>query len=124
MKIVLSFYLIGQYGLVGMALAAAVPQMLLYVTIYPFFMARVLKLSQAQVMISSLSSGLLALFVSIPTALLIKYLIPIEGWMTFFVNIAIVTAVAAIPGWLIIDSEDRTLLKDIFKSKNSLNYTE
>jgi len=115
MKIVLSFYLIGRFGLLGMALAAAIPQMLLYVTIYPYFMARILKTSLGQIMMTGLSSGMLALFVSIPAALLIKYLIPVDGWLTFFANIIIVTAVAAVPGWFIIETEDRAMFINFFK---------
>lgn len=114
-KIVLSFILIQRYGLVGMALAAVIPQILLYITIYPYFMARVLKLPLARIMINSLSPGILALVISIPAGLLTKYLIPVSGWGTFFINISVVTAIVALPGWFVIDAEDRRMLVNFIR---------
>jgi O-antigen/teichoic acid export membrane protein len=63
-KIALSLVLIGPYGMLGMAYAAAIPQFLLYVTLYPVLLARVLKVTPAWIVLSSLRSGLTAMVVS------------------------------------------------------------
>ena len=114
-KIVLSFLLIGKYGLTGMALAATIPQLLLYVTIYPYFMARVLNLPLHRIVLYSLGPGLAALVVTLPSALYIKYILPPLSWPTFLANIALVTAVAALPAWFLLEAEDRRMLFKLIK---------
>jgi len=114
-KVVLSLLLIGRYGVIGMALAAAIPQLLLYVTIYPYFMSRILKLSLTRIMLNSLTPGLMALFAAIPTTMFFKHIIPPVSWPTFIVNIVLVSVVVAAPAWFLVETEDRNMILKIFR---------
>ncbi|MFZ5981607.1 MAG: oligosaccharide flippase family protein [Candidatus Zixiibacteriota bacterium] len=116
-KIILSLMLIERYGIIGMALAAAVPQFLIYITIYPFFMSRVLKLSLTRIMLFSLGPGLAALIVAVPVTLLVRHFLPPVSWPVFFLNIVLVTAIVALPAWFLLDKEDRELICGFFGQK-------
>ena len=114
-KVILSLFLIGRYGVVGMALAAAVPQLLLYVTIYPYFMSRILKLPLTRIMLYSLAPGLLALLAAIPSTMFFKYILPPVSWPTFIVNIVLVSVIVAVPAWFFLETDDRKMILNIIK---------
>lgn len=102
LKVGLSFILIKDYGSSGMAVAAAAPQVLLYLTLYPYFMSRVLSVPMSKLLVESWRSGLLALVVTIPVALGLRYLIAPTNWPAFFIDVLLVAAVALTFGYLVI----------------------
>jgi len=119
LKILLSFLLIKPYGITGMAFAAAIPQLLLYTTLYPRMIGRVLQISALRIVRRSFASGIHAAIVAIPTALLAKTLLPPESWLAFFGGTVIVTLVTMIAGLPILDTADRSRLKRIIYRTNS-----
>lgn len=108
LKIALSLILIGPYGIVGMAYATMIPQLLLYTTLYPWLVSRALEVSVMWSMLQSLRSGLLALMVAVPLAIAGKLLLPPESWGTLVANVVLIVVPLAAVGWLlIVAKEDR-----------------
>jgi O-antigen/teichoic acid export membrane protein len=110
LKIGLSFWLIPLYGLLGMAYAAAIPQVILYVTLYPAMIARVLKLPLAGVLMATVQSGFPAMFACVPVAILMRVALPPLGWPAFAVNAVVVSLVTLAAGWFVLAPEDRAAL--------------
>lgn len=110
-KIILSLVLIPHYGLLGMAYAAAIPQLLLYVSYYPFLMGRAVSVSPILIMMTSLRSGLLAMAVSIPACAVTRYLISPDNWFAFAVDVGLVAVSGLSVAWFILTPEDRAKVR-------------
>jgi O-antigen/teichoic acid export membrane protein len=106
-KIALSLILIGPYGLIGMAWAAAIPQFLLYVTLYPVLLARVLNVTPASIVLSSLRSGLTAMMIGLPVMLIMRFLMAPNSWAGLFTNVIAASAVTLLAGWFVLEEGDR-----------------
>lgn len=111
LKILLSLLLIPTYGLIGMAYAAAIPQLLLYITLYPVLIGRVLQLSGTAIMLTSMRAGLTAMFVALPIAVLMREILPPSGWWSLAVNIGAVSLPTLIGGWFVLTSDDRAAVR-------------
>ena len=111
LKLILSLILIPRYGVVGMAFAAAIPQMLIYATLYPVLIGRALELPSVTIVMTMLRSGFLAMFTTIPTSILLWEIIPPGGGIIFIINVVVVLLVAAVGGWFVITPEDKRRLK-------------
>ncbi|UCD64060.1 MAG: flippase [Candidatus Zixiibacteriota bacterium] len=109
-KIVLSVILIPKYDLVGMALANAVPQLVLYVTLFPYFMSRVLAVEMRKIVGLGLATGMLGAVVSLPAALIVSRLLPPTGWGSFAANVATVVAGSVFVGYFLLEKGDRQKL--------------
>jgi len=112
-KIVLSLILIKPYGIVGMAIAAAAPQLLLYVSVYPIMLARALRISLVTIMLTSLRSGLLAMFVTLPVIVIARHFLPPTNWPWFFANLAIVVIPVLVGAYFVLEPPDRARVKAI-----------
>jgi hypothetical protein len=100
-KLVLSFILVGPYGLAGMALATTIPQIVLYLTLYPVFLARVLNIPVGQIFVTLFKSGIPAAAFTLPAGILMSYWLEPSSWGAFFLDIVIVTAIGLLPSlWL------------------------
>lgn len=110
-KIILSFVLIPRYGMIGMAYAAAIPQLGLYITLYPILIGRALDLSPATILLTTVRSGLAAMFVTLPVAVIVRELIAPVGWASFAVNVTAVVIPSVIAGWFVMTPEDRTAVR-------------
>ncbi len=106
-KIVLSIILIPKYNLSGMALANAIPQVVFYLTLYPFFMSRVLQLSYRRIMLTGFFPAMLAVAVSAPVALLMRMYIPPLNWGSLAADVLTVAVVTMIPAYFILEPDDR-----------------
>lgn len=113
-KITLALLLVKPYGLVGMAIAAAVPQLLLYVTLYPVLIGRALDMSPIPILMTSMRSGLQAMFFCLPTAVLFRYWLEPTDWLRLGANVGIVTILGGIGAYLILEPADRTRLINRF----------
>ncbi|RKX21887.1 MAG: hypothetical protein DRP45_11865 [Candidatus Zixiibacteriota bacterium] len=114
LKIVLAFWLVGPYGLTGMALAAAIPQVLLYVTLYPVLLGKAIKVSPIWIGLTSLQAGFVAMFVSLPVAFLMRLWLQPNSWVTFVIDVGVVCVVGLIGGWFILEPTDRARVKAWF----------
>lgn len=106
-KIVLSVVLIERYGLVGMAMAAVVPQIILFTTVYPYLIAGVLGTSYYRIMRLVVFAGGAAMAVSVPVALFVKWLAAPVSWGALALNGIVVVAALLAGAWLLAAPEDR-----------------
>lgn len=110
-NIILSIALVGPYGLHGVAMGTAIPQIIVYAFIYPIAYHRVLKASVKTFYIDALKASLFAIAVSGPCAYAIRELIAVDGWVTFFVDVGITSLIMAVGMYfMILDNEDRQRL--------------
>jgi len=111
LKILLTIALIPSYGLIGMAYAAAIPQLLLYITLYPVLIGRALDLSPAVILFTSLRAGLTVMFISLPVAVLMRQILPPVSWTSFALNVVAVLIPTLAGAWFLLTPEDRTSAK-------------
>ncbi|MEA3297609.1 MAG: oligosaccharide flippase family protein [candidate division Zixibacteria bacterium] len=110
-KVLLALVLIKTYGILGMALASAIPQVVFYLTLYPYFMGKVLSASPGRLVWSGLKHGLFAVIVSCPLALAFRYLLPPVTWVTLIANVGMVLIVTLIIGYrIVLEPGDRQRL--------------
>ncbi len=114
-KVALAIVLVPQYGIIGMALANSAPQVVLYLTLYPALMARVLNLSYWRLLWRNLSAGIPAAAITLAVGWLMQTLLYPDNWPCFLVNVLAVSTVIVAIGWLIIESDDRERLKVRFR---------
>ncbi|NOY89390.1 MAG: oligosaccharide flippase family protein, partial [FCB group bacterium] len=114
-KIILAVILIPRYNIIGMAFANAIPQIIFYTTLYPYYMSRLLKISYRHILTTILSMSLLGTLVSLPTAVYLKKMIPVNSWSMLIINVSIVLIIALIPTYFIIDREDKRKIVNFFK---------
>lgn len=120
LKIGLSLVLIGPFGPRGMAIAAAVPQVILYLTLYPYFMSKVLGYPMESMLGVSARSGTIALVATTIVGLPLRLLFPPESWGPFALDILITTAVALLVGWsVVMDPVDKQRILVALKSRLS-----
>jgi O-antigen/teichoic acid export membrane protein len=116
LKIGLSLALIGPYGPEGMAVAAAVPQVLIYVSVYPYLVARVTEVRYLKLLSTSLASGILGLLVTWPVAKIMQALVATDRWPGLAVNVMVVTAAACLVGYyVVVDRTDRSRLVNFLR---------
>jgi O-antigen/teichoic acid export membrane protein len=99
LKLILSFILIPKYGIIGMALATSVPQVVIYTTLFPWVIGRALSVSVKNIVLTLLGYGLAALVVTVAAALAMRGLLGVSGWGTLLANVGVVTLAAIATGW-------------------------
>ena len=116
-KILLAIFLVKEYGLLGMAAATALPQLVIYTTIYPFFLANIMKTKWRLIMKQVLLPGFLAASVTAAAALSVKTFIAPESWSALLFNGAVILLANLYPALKIIEPKDLDKLKNLFKRK-------
>lgn len=109
-KIVLALLLVKPYGLIGMAFAAAAPQFVLYVTMYPILIGRAVQFSPIRILMTSVSTGLQAMFFCLPAAILMRLWIDPADWTALAANVGIVTLMGIVGGYFVMEPADRARL--------------
>ena len=116
-KVILALVLIKPYGLIGMAVATAVPQVILYTTIYPHYVARELGLTYSQSMRPILISGLIAVLVTGVVGALLNFWIPPWSWKMLFINVGIIVIVNVLPAMFLVEKKDFEKIKLLGRRK-------
>lgn len=120
-KIILSIILIPRMGMIGMALAASLPQIALYTTLYPLMLSSVLGCRYWRVMMTVGRSAVLAILFTFPLSWLLLNILPPITWTELIFDGAIQTMVWLLPGWwLIMNSDDRLRVSKLFSRKDEL----
>jgi len=113
-NIVLSLILVHFYGVKGVALGTAIPQVIIYSAIYPVLYHRVLKADVRRFYRIGVEMIALAAAVTVPVGLLMKSQISIDGWAPFCLAAGITTVVFAMVFVLfILESEDRARVRNL-----------
>ena len=116
-KILLAIFLVREYGLWGMAVATAVPQIVIYTTIYPYFLAGIMKTKWRLIMKQVLTPGLIAALVTAAAALSMKSLMEPASWTALLINGAVILLANLYPALKIIEPKDLNKLKNLLKRK-------
>jgi O-antigen/teichoic acid export membrane protein len=108
-NVVISVVLVQAIGLYGVALGAAIPQLIIYTVVYPVVYHRVLQAKLRDFYVQSGKSIAASALVTVPTAFLMKSLLPAASWLSFFVDVGI-TGLAILAGFLflIVEKGDRS----------------
>ncbi|MBD3258158.1 oligosaccharide flippase family protein [candidate division GN15 bacterium] len=114
-KLALSIILIIPYGLTGMAWAAALPQIMIYVTLYPWYMSQVLDIPMPTIMLNALRSGAVALFATVPIEVIMRTAMAPDSWFTFLADIGVVILAVIAAGWLIVAKEDKQRIRALLR---------
>ena len=117
-NIVLSVILVQSMGIVGVALGTAIPQILIYLFIYPLVFHRAMNADVSQFYQIAFRSSALAVLFVLPVALLMNRLLPPETWGYLIID-CLTVAMAMLIGFmtLILEPPDRTRLLDKLRSK-------
>jgi O-antigen/teichoic acid export membrane protein len=115
-NIVLSLLLVKPYGLLGVALGTAIPQMIIYLFVYPYVFHRAMERPTRPFYITAASSTAWGLVFGLPVALALRHLVPPSSWGSLLSSVGIVATVAAVGFlWLVIDKDDRHQLVARFR---------
>jgi len=104
----LSLLLVQRYGLIGVALGTAIPQLIIYAFVYPIAFYRVMESRPARFYKTAVRSILNAIVICLPVAVLLKLMIATDTWIGLLTDCGLV-ALLMLGGFvvLILDSEDR-----------------
>jgi len=107
-NIILSVILVKSMGIVGVALGTAIPQVVIYLFIYPLVFHRAMKSSVGRFYTIALRSSLLAVLFALPAAFGMKALLPPANWLHLIVDCVAVGAVVMVGFfWLVLERPDR-----------------
>ncbi|MEA2031187.1 MAG: oligosaccharide flippase family protein [candidate division Zixibacteria bacterium] len=114
-KLVLAVFLVKEYGMLGMAFAVVIPQVLLFTTLYPYIMSRVVETSYWRITTTVITAGLAGLAITAPTAFLLHWVWTPATWPIFFGNIIGVLIACLVIGFFLVEPEDRQRIKELIK---------
>lgn len=121
-NIALSLILVQSMGIVGVAYGTAIPQIIIYLFIYPVVFHRAMKSDVSRFYRIASRSSMLAVVFALPTALLMKWLLPPDNWASLIID-CVTVAVAMLIGFMTLILEppdrDRMLVKLRAKFGNS-----
>ena len=114
-KLILVVFLIPLFGIVGMAMANAVPQIILYTTLYPYLIGKVLKISYGRIIYEMLKTATLGMCIAYIISVFLRRYFLIENWGAFIWQTALVALAVLIAGYMILEKDDKEMLKSFIK---------
>jgi len=118
-NIVLSLILVQYHGIVGVALGTAIPQLIIYGSIYPYYYHRALKADLKQFYSTAVAMMALGGLVTVPIAMGMRELMVIDTWLEFCLGaLGVIVAFGAGFILIVLDKEDRVWLWAKLKRKN------
>ena len=110
-NIILSLILVHSMGLLGVALGTAIPQLLIYLIIYPVVFYRAMNANVVLFYKSAARSTTIAVGLVAPVALLSRYAWCPDSWLSLIVDCGAASVVMLVGFlWLILESTDRERL--------------
>lgn len=116
-NIILSIILVQYWGIVGVAYGTAIPQLIIYIFIYPYFFHKTIAVKVKSFYYTAVRSLGLALAILVPSAYLTKKLLIPDSWHILILDGIIITVIAFI-GLIkyILEADDRERLTDKLRS--------
>ncbi len=111
-KLLLVIFLVPLFGIVGMAMANTIPQVILYTTLYPFLISKVLKIPFGRILYEMLKTGTLGMITAYLFSSLLRKFYIIDSWLSFAWQTGLVVIILLIVGYFILEKDDRTMLKE------------
>jgi len=109
----LSLLLVKPYGIIGVALGTAIPQIIIYSIFYPIVFYKAMAAGVGKFYLSALKSLFWSIIFVLPAAYLVIRLIPPDGWVKFFIDCIIVTVFMLIGLMaVVLHKEDRRRIFD------------
>jgi O-antigen/teichoic acid export membrane protein len=109
-NLTLSLILVHSFGIVGVAIGTIIPQVLIYLFGYPFIIKKQLGLHLGRYYLNILSAMAISMAVSFGLAAAVTRIMPPNGWLPFFLGIAIIAAITVLSGYFLMNKDDK---KDI-----------
>lgn len=114
LKIMLAIVLIRPMGAVGVALANAIPQVLVYTAVYPFLVGRTLQISPITLLSGQLRSAVIATGCTMVPGFILSRVVVIDSWTALTGCVAAV-GICTVGGlYAVLTSDDRAGLRKIF----------
>lgn len=115
-NIVLSLILVRYWGIVGVAVGTAIPQLIIYLAVFPIVFHRVLRADVSRFYKTAAASIVRSVMITAPAAFLItRYLKP-DTWLNFFTGGTIITVIAAVGFYkFVLEPSDKKSLTDKLK---------
>ena len=107
LKLLLALLLVGRYGATGVALANAIPQVAIYITIYPIWAGRATGVSPSHLIGRQFRTALFAVTFTLLPGKLIALLLPTDTWASLTTNLVGTAVVSAIGLWISLPSDER-----------------
>lgn len=115
-KIVLSLVLLKYYGILGVAMGTAIPQLIIYTFIYPTVFYRAMNSSVGEFYRIASKSALLSAVFVLPAAFLMRAIASPDSWHKLIIDGVVITITMLIGMYLfILDDSDRGRLKQNFR---------
>ncbi len=107
-KITLSIILLHFYGIVGVALGTAIPQLIIYIFVYPYVFHRAIGADVRHFYLTAFRSLLLCAIFILPSAYVLSIFIRPDSWGKLIINCIIIGVIMmVVMAIFIFDSEDR-----------------
>lgn len=115
LKIILALYLVPKYDITGMALANSIPQVLIYLIIYPYLFYKAVGFAVDKVL-ANLSTAFFfsIVFCGLP-AFVMKTVLTIDSWTMFIVAVGTSIVGFGIGAFFLIEKDDKTRLTALFR---------
>jgi len=120
-KIVASVILIQYFGIIGVAFGSAIPQIIIYVFIYPYVFHRAMAANVRPFYLTAGRSILIAVGLVLPPAILLRLLLTPHNWAALFFD-GIVVSIIMLIGFISFILEDSDRQKWLGKIKNRLPF--
>ena len=105
-NLILSILLVGKYGMTGIALGTAIPQVIIYLLVVPVVIRSILKIDLGQYYLSLAYAAGAAFAVSFLCGHLLISLASPASWGLFFVEVLAVVILSAAAGLVVFDREE------------------
>ncbi|MEW5922655.1 MAG: oligosaccharide flippase family protein [Candidatus Zixiibacteriota bacterium] len=106
LNLVLSVLLVGRYGLTGIAIGTAIPQVLIYLLVVPIVIKSILNIDLRHYYLSLAYAAGIALAGSYLFGYLLIHLFSPENWGIFFAEVLLVAGLSAAAGLLVFDRDE------------------
>jgi O-antigen/teichoic acid export membrane protein len=115
-NITLSIILVRQFGIIGVALGTAIPQVIIYNFVFPYIFHKVIKDKVGPFYLNSFKSLTLSILVVTPVAYLMNFLLSPDSWTYWVIDCSAVTLVMLVVLYLVVlDKEDRSKIESKIK---------
>ncbi|MDZ4724281.1 MAG: oligosaccharide flippase family protein [candidate division Zixibacteria bacterium] len=115
LKIALAVILVGDYGLLGIAWANTIPQIILYSAIFPMMVSKELELSARSVIGEMLKFGLISCFIAGLVGAGFTRTWVADNWLMLVIQVGTCTFVSGLVFYFLIDKDEKLWLKTLFK---------
>ncbi len=117
LKLLLAIILIRPMGAVGIALANAIPQLVCYLGVYPFFVSQAVSVGPIDLLWGQCRSAVIATIFTLIPGYLLSTLFAVDGWLALALSVGATLLCGGIGLLLVLTGEDRNRLRALIKQQ-------